>query len=236
MDLTAKKDKIQTKIQTVLSKEIDYNDDKYVRAYKFIHDGVNDLIRADRTDLANEIEGLDQIRLKADYKSIAEEFGLASDEKDNTNNVDKEEVIKDGESNVDVNENKNDTVAEQPIKSTGKKKIKIEGEKSVVKDKLGLGVRTDAIKEIDTIVKAYKKNGIKSNASLVVEKALETVFNNETGKYNLEVQPKADLKTTTFSVDKKYIDALDDLAETTNVSKSELFDMLIRLGLNNLYE
>lgn len=227
MDLTMKKDKIQSKIQMIVGKNMSYDHEKFPSSYKFVYDGVEELIKGDRLDLAKELTGLDKIRENADAPTIAELFNLLDAKIDTaTEEVDE---VKDEEA-----VEKNNTKTEKT--STGKKKIKIEGEKSVVKDKLGLGVRTDAIKEIDTIVKAYKKNGIKSNASLVVEKALETVFNSETGKYNLEVQPKADLKTTTFSVDKKYIDALDDLAETTNVSKSELFDMLIRLGLNNLYE
>lgn len=227
MDLVMKKDKIQSKIQLIIGKNMDYNDDKFLKSYKFVYDGVDELIKGNRLDLAKELTGLDKIREKADAPTIAELFNLLGVKADTT--TEEVDEVKDEESGE-----KNNTKTGKT--STSKKKLKIEGEKNTAKSKLGLGVRVDALKEIDTISKAYKKNGLKSNASIVVEKALETVFNNETGKFNIEVQPKADLKTTTFNVDEKYVKALEYLADTTNVSKSELFDLLIRAGLNNLYE
>lgn len=162
---------------------------------------------------------------------------LDNDSKNKENNIKEENKSENVENNVKIeNKSSKKDIVKDKSSNNAKKKVKILEEKSIVKDKLGLGVRIDILKEIEEINKAYKKSGIKSNASIVIEKALATIYNKEKNVFDIDIDKKADLKTTTFHIDKKYVTAIEVLAESSNVSKSEIFDLLIRNGIENLYE
>lgn len=177
---------------------------------------------------------------KDDVKKIVQsnkDNDLDTKSYDEVNNV--VEDTNKADNSADVNENEGKDESNGNNSSTdkaAKKKLKIDDAKAITKDKFGLGVRVDVLKEIENINKVYKKNSIKSNASIVVEKALATIYDESTKSFNLDVEKKADLKTTTFNIDTKYIKAVEHLAEDKNVSKSEVFDLLIREALSNLYE
>ncbi|VYU68043.1 hypothetical protein [Clostridium butyricum] len=192
---------------------------------------------------------------KEDVKKIVQsnkDNDLDTKSSDEVNNVVEDTNKADNSADVNENEDTNETdnvsdVTEDEGKDesngnnsstdkAAKKKLKIDDAKAITKDKFGLGVRVDVLKEIENINKVYKKNSIKSNASIVVEKALATIYDESTKSFNLDVEKKADLKTTTFNIDTKYIKAVEHLAEDKNVSKSEVFDLLIREALSNLYE
>lgn len=177
---------------------------------------------------------------KDDVKKIVQsnkDNDLDTKSSDEVNNV--VEDTNKADNSADVNEDEGKDESNGNNSSTdkvAKKKLKIDDAKAITKDKFGLGVRVDVLKEIENINKVYKKNSIKSNASIVVEKALATIYDESTKSFNLDVEKKADLKTTTFNIDTKYIKAVEHLAEDKNVSKSEVFDLLIREALSNLYE
>jgi len=46
----------------------------------------------------------------------------------------------------------------------------------------------------------------------VIKKALDTIFNKEENTFDINIEKKADLKSTTFNIDKKYVKAIEDLA------------------------
>lgn len=129
------------------------------------------------------------------------------------------------------------TVNESILEHKKTKKVpKILGEETVQKDRFGVAVRTDILKDMETIVKANKKHGVKLNTSMVVEQALAKKYNQSTGSFDIQFEKKSPLKSTTFNIDKKYIKAIEKLADETGIAKGEILDALIRDTIEGMFE
>ncbi|MBI6108747.1 hypothetical protein [Clostridium perfringens] len=129
------------------------------------------------------------------------------------------------------------TTNESIVENKKTKKVpKILGEETVQKDRFGVAVRIDVLKDMETIVKANKKHGVKLNTSMVVEQALAKKYNSSTGSFDIQFEKKSPLKSTTFNIDKKYIKAIEKLADETGIAKGEILDALIRDTIEGMFE
>ena len=108
-------------------------------------------------------------------------------------------------------------------------KIIIPKEKKIQMAKLGTSIKVRLKKDLDKKAKEFNRttNGL-------VNIILENLYDEETKKFNIDLSKKEPLKITSYHIKSEHYKAIEKLCKQTGYSKSEVFNILIEKGLNNI--
>lgn len=105
-------------------------------------------------------------------------------------------------------------------------KLIIPKDEKVQMTKLGTSIRVDLKNELDKKAKKYSKT-----TNNLVNIILDTLYDSETKKFNIDVDKKETFKSTSYHIKANHYNAIDKLCKSTGYNKSEVFNKLIQEGL-----